>query len=97
MVEESLFKRARRYRYISCLAYLLYGGLHWSSLSPFSSGINHAIEYAVFCVAYLLLIWSLLLLMAAKQRPRWWGYLGLLGPIGLLLYFIPRYKPTQNF
>ncbi|MAZ45014.1 MAG: hypothetical protein CMF48_07565 [Legionellales bacterium] len=95
MIEQQLAFKARRYRYWACLGWALYGVLVWvPSLSDAIPYIQ-SIQFIVFLFAYLLLTWSLMILMAAKRRPRWWGYFGLLGPVGLLLYFVPT-APSTN-
>lgn len=88
MIEERFAARARKARFWACLGWALYAALVWVP-SPQLNWLLEAAQLLTFLFAYLLLTWSLILLMAAKRQPRWWGYLGLLGPVGLLLYFVP--------
>ena len=55
------------------------------------------IQTAFFWAGYFQLVWGLKQLMASRRRPRWWGLLGLLGPVGLLLVVVPSGQEEKKY
>jgi hypothetical protein len=90
LMHRGIAQRAARTRWIAIIGYLIYGLFVWTAALSAFPQIEQWGLALLFWPAYLLLTWSMMTLMAAKRRPRWWGFVGLLGPISLLLYFVPE-------